>query len=41
MGRYKKTLYSRDAALNWVSQEVAAGGGDFGDYEITDRSDEL
>jgi hypothetical protein len=40
-GNYKKHFHSRDQALNWIVQEVESGGGDFGDYEILDRSDEL
>jgi hypothetical protein len=41
LGRYKKTFWDRDQALNWIVQEVESGGGDFGDFEILDRSDFL
>jgi hypothetical protein len=40
LGRFKKHFHDRDQALNWIVQEVESGGGDFGDYEILDRSDE-
>jgi len=26
LGRYKKTFWDRDQALNWVVQEVESGG---------------
>lgn len=38
-GAYKKFTFTRDQALSWVSQEVAAGGGVWEDYEILDGSD--
>jgi hypothetical protein len=40
-GNFKKHFHNRDQALNWIVQEVESGGGDFGDFEILDRSDEL
>lgn len=40
LGRFKKHFHDRDQALNWIVQEVSSGGGDFGDYEILDRSDD-
>ena len=38
-GAYKVAFYNRDAALNWVVQEVDSSGADFGDFEILDGSD--
>ena len=38
-GNYKKFAFSRDQALAWIAQEVAAGGGVWEDYEILDGSE--
>jgi hypothetical protein len=39
LGQYMCSFFERDAALDWVLMLVMEGEGDFGDYEILDRSD--
>jgi hypothetical protein len=39
LGQYMCSFFERDAALDWIVTLVAEGEGDFGDYEILDRSD--
>jgi hypothetical protein len=39
LGGYMCSFFERDAALNWILMLVEEGMGDFGDYEILDRSD--
>jgi hypothetical protein len=41
LGQYMCSFFERDAALDWVLMLVTHGDGDFGDYEILDRSDYL
>lgn len=41
LGQYMCSFFQRDAALDWVVTLVAEGEGNFGDYEILDRSDFL
>ena len=41
LGAYQCSFFERDAALDWVVASVELGEGDFGDYEILDKSDFL
>lgn len=38
-GAYMCSFFERDAALDWIVTLIAEGEGNFGDYEILDRSD--